>query len=78
MIVPDLVCWCGRYYRFEGDIGVCQRCGEYASVTTVSPDEQQQMRDELDLVVTAHEQSVSVEGSAERRSELGLEPRGKG
>ena len=69
--MPDVVCFCGRYYRFEGDIGVCPRCGEYASVTTVSAEEQQQMRAELALVLSANEQCVSAEGSAERRSDLG-------
>jgi hypothetical protein len=69
--MPDVVCFCGRYYRFDGDIGVCLRCGEYASVTTVSPEEQQQMQAELALVLAANEQGLSVEGSAERRSDLG-------
>lgn len=26
---PDVFGLCGRYYRFEGDTGVCPRCGEY-------------------------------------------------
>jgi hypothetical protein len=69
--MPDVVCFCGRYYRFQGDIGVCPRCGEYASVTTVSPEERQQMQAELALVLAAPEQGVSAEGSAERRSDLG-------
>jgi hypothetical protein len=71
MVMPDVACFCGRYYRFEGDIGVCPRCGEYASLGAVSPEEEHQMRDELDLVLAAHEQSVSTKGSAERRSDLG-------
>jgi hypothetical protein len=69
--MPDVVCFCGRYYRFEGDIGVCPRCGEYASVTTVSPEEQQQMQAELDLVLAANKQGLSAKGSVERRSDLG-------
>jgi hypothetical protein len=69
--MPDFVCSCGRYYRFEGDIGMCPRCGEYASVTTVSPEEQQQMQAELALVLAATEQDLSGEGPAERRSSLG-------
>ncbi|HYB29424.1 MAG TPA: hypothetical protein VEF89_22625 [Solirubrobacteraceae bacterium] len=69
--MPDVVCFCGRYYRFEGDIGVCPRCGEYASLSTVSPEEQHQMRDELDLVLGAHEESLRIEGSAGCRSDPG-------
>jgi hypothetical protein len=69
--MPDVVCFCGRYYRFQGDIGVCPRCGEYASVTTVSPEEQREMRAELALVLAANERGVSAEGSADRRSNLG-------
>lgn len=69
--MPDVVCFCGRYFRFEDDIGVCPRCGEYASLTTVSSEEQHQMRDELDLVLGAHEPRVSLERSAERRADLG-------
>jgi hypothetical protein len=69
--MPDVVCFCGRYYRFEGDIGTCPRCGEYASVTTVSPEEQQQMQAELALLLAATEQGLGGEGSTERRSSLG-------
>lgn len=69
--MPDVVCFCGRYYRFQGDIGVCPRCGEYASLTTVSPEEQQQMQAELALVLAANERDLSAEGSAEHRSDLG-------
>ena len=68
--MPDVACFCGRYYRFEGDIGVCPRCGEYASRSMVSPEEEQAMRDELDLVLARQEQSVSIEGSAEHRSDV--------
>jgi hypothetical protein len=71
MTMPDVACFCGHYYRFEGEIGVCPRCGEYASLSTVSPNEQHQMRDELDLLLAGHEQSVSIEGSVERGSDLG-------
>ena len=69
--MADVVCGCGRYYRFEGDIGVCPRCGEYASVTRVSPEERQQMQAELALVLAANEQGRSPEGSAERAPDLG-------
>ena len=58
---PDVFGFCGRYYRFEGDIGVCPRCVS-ASVTTVSPEERQQMQAELALVLAAPEQGVSAEG----------------
>jgi len=40
-------------------------------VTTVSPEEQQQMQAELDLVLAANKQGLSAKGSAERRSDLG-------
>jgi hypothetical protein len=69
--MPDVVCFCGCYYRFEGDIGVCPRCAEYVSVNTVSPEERRQMQAELALVLAANEPAVGVEGSAERRSDLG-------
>ena len=69
--MPDVVCFCGRYHRFEGDIGVCPRCGEYASLTVVSPEEEQEMRAELALVLGANQLDVSAERSAERRSDLG-------
>lgn len=69
--MPDVACFCGRYFRFDGDIGVCPRCGEYASLSMVSSEEEQAMRDELDLVLAAQEHSVSIEESAERTSDLG-------
>jgi len=60
--MPDVACFCGRYYRFEGDLGSCPRCGEYASLSTVSPEEQHQMRDELDLVLAAHDSRRDTHG----------------
>ena len=69
--MPDVVCFCGRYYRFQGAIGVCPRCGECTSVTTVSAEEQREMRAELALVLAANERGASVEGFADRRSNLG-------
>ena len=69
--MPDVVCFCGRYYRFQGDLGVCPRCGECASVTTVSPKEQREMRAELALVLAANERGVSAERFADRWSNLG-------
>jgi len=69
--MPDVVCFCGRYYRFAGDIGVCPRCGEDASLTCVSPEQEQQMRDELNLLLTAHAQSLGAEGGAVNASDPG-------
>jgi uncharacterized paraquat-inducible protein A len=69
--MSDVVCSYGCYYRFEGDIGVCPRCGEYASVTIVSFEERQQMQAELALVLTAIEQRLSADAWAEPRSDLG-------
>lgn len=69
--MSDVVCFCGCYYRFAGDIGMCPRCGEYLSLTSVSPEEEQQMRDELDLLLAANEQSFTTEGSAETQSDFG-------
>ena len=69
--MPDGVCLCSGYYRFERHIGVCSRSGEYAILSTVSSEDQHQMRHELDLVLAAHEQGVSIEGSAGRRSDPG-------
>ncbi len=59
--MTDVVCFCGCYYRFTGDIGVCPRCGEYASLTRVAPEEEQQMRDELELLLSASEETRSPE-----------------
>lgn len=69
--MPDVVCFCGCYYRFTSDIGVCPRCGEYMSLARVSPEEGQQMRDELNLLLTADEQSLSAEGGVENPSDPG-------
>ncbi len=71
MTMPNVVCFCGRYFRFDGDIGACPQCGEYATLRTVSSEEQHQMRDELDFVLAAHEPRVSLERSAEHRADLG-------
>jgi predicted ATP-dependent serine protease len=43
--------FCGCCYSFVGDVGVCPRCGEYTTFTTVTPDEEHQMRDELRLLL---------------------------
>ncbi len=69
--MTDVVCLCGRYYRFTGDIGVCPRCREYASLTNVSPEEEHQMRDELDLLLSSHGQSLSTERSGQDWSDPG-------
>lgn len=61
MAMTDVVCSCGLYYRFTGDIGVCPRCGEYASLTRVDPQQEQQMRDELELLLSASEQTRRAE-----------------
>jgi hypothetical protein len=49
--MTNVVCFCGSYYAFEGDIGICPRCGEYTSFTRASPEEEEQMRAELELLL---------------------------
>ena len=66
----DVVCFCGRYYRFTGDIGVCPSCGEYTSFARVSPEEEQQMRRELELLL---DQCSSDEASLKRARRPGLD-----
>ena len=68
--MPDVVCVCGRYYRFEGDIGACPRCGEYASPSRFSPEARHQMRDELDLPLAVREHRISI-GCSRRPSYVG-------
>ena len=68
--MPDVVCVCGRYYRFEGDIGACPRCGQYASPSRFSPEARHQMRDELDLPLAVREHRISI-GCSRRPSYVG-------
>jgi hypothetical protein len=51
MIMTRVACFCGCCYTFDSEVGVCPRCGEYTSFATVSPAEEQQMRDELRLLL---------------------------
>ncbi len=56
--MTNVACFCGSVYSFSGDIGACPECGEYASFTRVSTEEERQMRDELALVFAEHEGGV--------------------
>jgi hypothetical protein len=49
--MADVACFCGCCYAFDGDIGVCPKCGEYTSFTHASNEEERQMRDELGLLL---------------------------
>jgi hypothetical protein len=49
--MTQVACFCGCCYSFEGGVGVCPRCGEYTSLATVSPAEEEQMREELRLLL---------------------------
>jgi hypothetical protein len=48
--MTDVACFCGCLFSFRGEVGVCPRCGEYASLTGVSPEVEEQMRRELALL----------------------------
>ncbi|HTP18930.1 MAG TPA: hypothetical protein VMJ65_04960 [Solirubrobacteraceae bacterium] len=49
--MTNVACFCGCSFSFEGEIGMCPRCGEYTSFTTVTPEEEQRMREELARVL---------------------------
>lgn len=59
--MTDVACFCGYLYSFPGEVGVCPKCGEYASLTGVSPEVEEQMRRELALLTN---QDVSAYGAA--------------
>jgi hypothetical protein len=48
----DVACFCGFRFSFAGDLGTCPGCGEYVSLSRVSDAEEEQMRAELDLLLT--------------------------
>ncbi len=48
--MTDVACFCGCLYSFPGEVGVCPKCGEYACLTVVSPEVEEQMRRELALL----------------------------
>ena len=48
----DVACFCGCRFVCAEDLGACPDCGEYVSLSRVSDAEEQQMRAELDLLLT--------------------------
>jgi hypothetical protein len=50
-MMTEVACFCGCFYRFSGDIGVCPKCGELVSFTRASSETARQMRDELRLLL---------------------------
>ncbi len=52
MTMTDVACFCGCLYSFSGEVGVCPKCGDYASLTCVSPEVEEQMRRELALLTS--------------------------
>jgi hypothetical protein len=50
--MTEVACFCGCCYSFGGEVGVCPQYGEYTSFTRASREEEQQMRADLDLLLT--------------------------
>ena len=71
MTMTDVACFCGCVYSFHEDVGVCPRCGEYASLSRTSVEAEQQMRYELALLIGANHGSPpnpELRLSADRRA----------
>jgi len=50
-----VLCYCGEDFTFEGDAGICPRCGEQAEWPTMGVVERE-MRSDLSELLRAHEQ----------------------
>jgi hypothetical protein len=48
----NVACFCGCRFSCAGDLGTCPGCGENVSLSRVSDAEEQQMRAELDRLLT--------------------------
>jgi hypothetical protein len=44
------VCSCNAWVEADTEIAICHRCGKYITTLRVTPQEEQQMRDELELL----------------------------
>ena len=72
MNMTDVACFCGCLYSFSGEVGACPKCGEFASLTCVSPEVDQQMRSELVLLTNpdlpAYDAAPGGAGGVENRA----------
>jgi len=48
----DVACFCGSRFSCAGNLGMCPGCGEYVGRPRVSDAEEQQMRADLELLLT--------------------------
>lgn len=44
----DVACFCGTAYSFDGDVGVCPKCGEVVSLVGAFPATERRMLEELE------------------------------
>ena len=57
-MMMDVACFCGCVYSFSSDLSVCPNCGEYVTLSRAAPEEEEQMRSELDAVLRPHNAPV--------------------
>lgn len=69
--MTQVACFCGSCYSFDGEVGVCPRCGEYTSFATVTPAEEREMREELRLLLERPVGESAQADCSRRRDSLG-------
>ena len=50
----DVACYCGSRYSFAGKLGACPKCGEHVTLIHASATEEEQMREELEVLLARH------------------------
>lgn len=48
--MTDVACFCGTSYSFDGDLGVCPKCGEGVNMVSAFPAAERGMQDELEAM----------------------------